>query len=97
MHVTVKYCGGCNPRHDRAALIRRLREDFPGVSLGGADGAGPEPDLVAVVCGCPSRCASHQHLVGRFGKVVLCAPEDYPALYEAAKRYQQQLYKERSL
>ena len=29
MKVGIKYCGGCNPRYDRAAFVERLLSDHP--------------------------------------------------------------------
>ena len=31
--VGVRYCGGCNPRYDRAALVHSLEVSFPEVSF----------------------------------------------------------------
>lgn len=74
MTVAVKYCGGCNTRYDRSALVVRLLEDFPqmipigpGVSC---------PDLALIVCGCSSRCAEHNGFDSRYGKIILSCVED---------------------
>ena len=84
MTVRVKYCGGCNPRYDRASIPAQLLEEYPGITLAGGDGGGL-PDLVAVVCGCPSRCASYEALQSRYGCILLAAPEDYGKLAEAVE------------
>jgi len=52
----VKYCGGCNPRYDRAALVRQLEERL-GAPLPPAI-AGVVYDELYVVCGCSARCAA---------------------------------------
>ena len=31
--IGVRYCGGCNPRYDRVALVRRLEGLLPGMAL----------------------------------------------------------------
>lgn len=54
--VGVRYCGGCNPRYDRRAVVERLKGFFPEVDLVPARSGGAYP-AVLVVCGCPSRCA----------------------------------------
>ena len=54
--VGVRYCGGCNPRHDRVALVARLEGFFPEAGFVTAQGGTPYPAVV-VACGCPSRCA----------------------------------------
>lgn len=78
MVIRLKYCGGCNPRYDRAALAARLGRDLPGARLLN-EGAG-EFDVVAVLCGCPAGCAGHEELRGRLGKMVLTDERDYAAL-----------------
>ena len=54
--VGVRYCGGCNPRYDRAALVHSLEVSFPEVSF---EPFRPESAYIAVlaVCGCPVQCA----------------------------------------
>ncbi|MDL2307207.1 hypothetical protein LJC48_04160 [Desulfovibrio sp. OttesenSCG-928-C06] len=78
MIIRLKYCGGCNPRYDRTALAARLGRDLPGARLT-HEGEG-EFDVVAVLCGCPARCAGHEELRGRLGKIVLADERDYTAL-----------------
>ena len=55
MKRAVKYCGGCNPRYDRVALVRQL-ESRLGERLSGV-WPGEVYDEVYVVCGCSARCA----------------------------------------
>ena len=55
MKRAIKYCGGCNPRYDRVALVRKL-EDRLGQKLPSVQ---PRDlyDEVYVVCGCSAQCA----------------------------------------
>ena len=78
MRIAVKYCGGCNPRYDRPAIVERLKKDMPGVGIVPAEGQ--QADYVAVLCGCKSACVQHDRLSGTNGKSVLCGEEDYPQL-----------------
>lgn len=55
--IGVRYCGGCNPRFDRVALVKRLASFFPQADFPPA-AAGTAYDAVLVVCGCPSQCAN---------------------------------------
>lgn len=56
LRVGIKFCGGCNPRYDRPALVSRLAGRFPRVCfLPVAEGE--RYDAVAVVCGCLAACA----------------------------------------
>ena len=55
MKRAVKYCGGCNPRYDRVALVRQLEKDI-GAPLISAE-TGTVYDELYVNCGCSARCA----------------------------------------
>lgn len=55
MKRAVKYCGGCNPRYDRVALVRQLEEKI-GEALASAE-VGTVYDELYVICGCSARCA----------------------------------------
>lgn len=72
----LKYCGGCNPRYDRAALAVRLKEDCPGVLLQPAR-PGVIYDALLVLCGCSARYADLSGLECRGPTLVLTREEDY--------------------
>ena len=55
MKRAVKYCGGCNPRYDRVALVQALEKAF-GETLSPVR-PGEQYDELYVVCGCTARCA----------------------------------------
>lgn len=72
----VKYCGGCNPRYDRTALVRCLEEKLDAVLLPAE--AGNSYDELYVICGCSARCADIRQLQAEH-TVVLDGPmEQYP-------------------
>jgi hypothetical protein len=77
MTVLLKYCGGCNPRYDRTALVEQLRQEFPKVEFLYANSGLTEADMVLVVCGCPVRCTSQDALHGRFHTLMIDSPEEY--------------------
>ena len=58
--VGVRYCGGCNPRYDRVALLRQLEMLLPELDFVPAT-AGVSYDAVIAVCGCEARCAGVEH------------------------------------
>lgn len=60
--VGVRYCGGCNPRYDRVAAVKRLEELHPHRSFTAAEAARPYAAVV-VACGCPSRCVETRDLM----------------------------------
>ena len=78
--VGVRYCGGCNPRYDRVAAVRKLEEQCPHVRL---LPAGPGQGLVLLVCGCSAQCAGREDLDGEV--LVLWSPEQFD---QAARRLQ---------
>ena len=82
MTVLVKYCGGCNSRYDRAALVEKLRGEFPLVQFCYAGGGVTGADMILIVCGCPSKCASHHDLHGRYGKLIAASADEYEIVRE---------------
>lgn len=76
--VGVKYCGGCNSRYDRTALVRRLEGEFPALDFAPAL-PGPAQDLLLVVCGCGVRCAGASGLEGRLGSLTIWSERGLPA------------------
>ena len=64
MRIGVKYCGGCNPRYDRVALLERLQREQPEDTFEGAI-PGVRYDQPLVVCGCSAQLAELTGLAGR--------------------------------
>ena len=58
MKVGIKYCGGCNPRYDRAAYVKVLCARHPDWDWEYAQ-EGVRYDLLLVVGGCTSCCAGY--------------------------------------
>ena len=54
--VALRYCGGCNPRYDRVALVKRLEGMLPERRFVPAETGGVY-DAALVVCGCKTKCA----------------------------------------
>lgn len=74
--IGVRYCGGCNPRFDRVALVKRLEGMFPELEFVPAEAGKPYPAAL-VVCGCPARCANVSGLtVPAGGLIYLSGGED---------------------
>ncbi|MFH1092208.1 MAG: hypothetical protein V1742_11635 [Pseudomonadota bacterium] len=61
LRIRLKYCGGCNPEIDRAALVERLLEeaDRDGVKL--ELSADEHADFLLLVNGCPHACLEEAH------------------------------------
>ncbi|SDZ90510.1 3-hydroxyacyl-[acyl-carrier-protein] dehydratase [Eubacterium aggregans] len=60
--VGIRYCGGCNPRYDRVALVQRLRKKLPQVTFVPAE-EGRSYDALLLCQGCPAQCAPVDGLV----------------------------------
>lgn len=74
MKIGVKYCGGCNPRYDRVALVQGIEEKLQGTaSLVRADSE--RISLVLVVAGCSTACADIRPFEGLEIRIITC-PED---------------------
>lgn len=61
LNVALRYCGGCNPRFDRRALVDSLEKQFPRLNLSPFC-SGEDYDAALVVCGCPAQCAEQEDL-----------------------------------
>jgi len=47
--VSVRYCGGCNPRYDRVTTGTKLKEEIEKMDI---EGEG----ITLVICGCTAAC-----------------------------------------
>ena len=72
--IGVRYCGGCNPRYDRVAVVNKLASLLPQAELVPAQ-AGAAYAGALVVCGCPSRCAGGDGLAVPPGRQVPLLPK----------------------
>ena len=80
MKIGIKYCGGCNPKYDRADQVRILRETHPEQDW---EYVKEEffYDLLLVIGGCGSCCAGYgQYKYGQIRK--LWEPEHFARLSE---------------
>ena len=58
MKCGVKFCGGCNPRYDRGAAYRQIKEDLSDIDFVHAEEGEPVDNLL-VIGGCTACCASY--------------------------------------
>lgn len=90
--IGVRYCGGCNPRYDRVALVKKLASLLPQTELVPAQ-PGEGYAGAVLVCGCPNRCAKADGLAVPPGRQVwLSGWED---LLPAKKQLEELLAQER--
>ena len=90
--IGVRYCGGCNPRYDRVALVKKLASLLLQAELVPAQ-PGEGYTGAVLVCGCPNRCAKADGLAVPPGRQVwLSGWED---LLPAKKQLEELLAQER--
>jgi len=55
--ISVKYCGGCNPRIDRSKFVDELKKKLAGDLFVAIGSSMEKCELGILVCGCPVACA----------------------------------------
>jgi len=81
MKIGIKYCGGCNPTYDRAAVVTNLKKYIgEGHSIEAAK-QGILYDIVVILCGCTSACVNHENLESKYWKVCLTSESDNKKLF----------------
>ena len=71
LKIRIKYCGGCNPRYDRVALVKQIEERLSGkASFVATDSNGIS--LVLAVVGCSVACADLTPFAGQEIRVITC-------------------------
>ncbi len=56
--VGIRYCGGCNSRYDRGAMVSRIIKNHPELKIEIAREEN-EYDCLLIIGGCSSCCASY--------------------------------------
>lgn len=76
--ANIKFCGGCNPRYDRAEFARKIEDAYPHIDfqMNGSEIA----DVVIVLCGCSAACAEVTDSYGAAGRIVLWSPDAWDTL-----------------
>ena len=78
--VRIKYCGGCNPKYDRVALVEELKARLRGTVAWASSDADP-CDVVVAVQGCETACADLTAFAAYEIYPITC-PEDLERLIE---------------
>ena len=52
----MKFCGGCNPRHDRKSALERIKASLGGRLAFEYAEEGGRYDMLLYMAGCPVRC-----------------------------------------
>lgn len=81
--VGLRYCGGCNPRYDRVALVKHLQQSLPNVRFELAD-ADADHAAALLVCGCSAQCVGVSDLTLPADRLLyIYSAEQLPAIREA--------------
>jgi len=75
MYIGIKYCGGCNPIYDRKEFVGLLTNLF-NHKFEAAD-MDKEYDLLIVMCGCSSCCASYKQYKVRNQTILVKCQSDF--------------------
>lgn len=67
MKCGVKFCGGCNPRYERSEALDIIRKQFEGQIEFEYAKEGVLYDLLLVIGGCTSCCASFDQYMTKHG------------------------------
>lgn len=79
MKIGVKYCGGCNPRFDRAKLLDRIKARYAGGEVAFSYAKpGEQYDVLLVINGCERSCADIRGL--RTERVIEIIKDEVPDL-----------------
>lgn len=76
--VGIRYCGGCNPRFDRGAMVQRVCQKHPRWEAEPAK-EGQIYDLLLVIGGCSSCCAAYEQFTAKKVLKLWTDVEDVPA------------------
>jgi len=87
----VKYCGGCNPKYDRAKLVQQIEAAMPQIEI--IYQTKPIADAALVICGCSTACANKEEAVGTYGVFVIWQDRDLSALYEFLEQVNNRIIK----
>ena len=64
MKVSIKFCGGCNPRIDRVGVAAKIKNHFASDRVEVVYNS-LEADIIVYISGCPSSCASRKAACGK--------------------------------
>lgn len=85
LNIGIKYCGGCNAKYDRKKFLQLLKKEFTyEFEVAKVDKI---YDIVIVLCGCTSCCASHSEFKFKYEKMLIKSDKDFIKVKETLKRY----------
>ena len=88
--VGLKYCGGCQARHDRMAALRKIQEQCSSETIFEPIKEGVLYDYVLVINGCQAQCADQKQLRSKNGIFSVFQWSDDMAAVAAVNRIEEE-------
>ena len=86
----IKFCGGCNPRYDRGALAKELKQRFSGQVEFSTHDANIPREIGIVIQGCEKDCVQLKNLAKADRQIVIRYESDFT---DAVKAIEEELCK----
>lgn len=84
MKCGVRFCGGCNPRYNRRAVLEEIESRFEDIDFVNAVEGVPH-DLLLVIGGCTNCCASYEQFDTKNGVVKIWDQDQIDLICEELK------------
>lgn len=88
MKCGVKFCGGCNPSYDRGETLKEIREQCKDMDFVHVTEGGPY-DLLLVIGGCSSCCASFEEIETKNGVLKIWEQTQVKTILDAIEEKKQ--------
>ena len=75
LHCTVKFCGGCNPRHDRGECYGTVRSALSDAASFSLPEEGAHYDVLLIISRCTG-CAYHDEATAAHRRLVITSRDD---------------------
>lgn len=82
MNIGLKFCGGCNPRHDRSKFAERIRQKFGMSYRVEIAEIGKPVDYLLLIGGCTSCCADGSLIPVRRRVFRITREEDFESVVD---------------
>lgn len=79
LHCAVKFCGGCNPRFDRGAVYRQIRQALECIAVFETAQEGAAYDVLLIIRGCTG-CPYLYEEITAAHRVLLVSLDDMDAV-----------------
>lgn len=85
MECGIRFCGGCNPRYNRADALKTLEEEFKGEINFVIAEENVLYDFLLVIAGCTNCCASYEQFKAKESVIKLSDEADIEKIVKIIK------------